>query len=211
MATSTSARIIPVDQSINYWDRYCDPRTVNFWLMSNGPWKLAGFTIAYLAIIVFGQRWMRKRKPYVLRTPMLIYNITMVIINGYFLYESLLWLNFGQRLFDFKFPSINDRSSNTMHIINMFYYYQWTKFVDYFDTFFFILRKKDRQLTALHIYHHISVPIIGWISSWVCLLKFFFKTSKIKTNEYFFLFLFKSKKKNHRQIQQCLYLVYLQC
>lgn len=169
MSSSTSARIIPVDHSVNYWDRYCDPRTVDFWLISNGPWKLAIFTGAYLAIVFIGQRWMRTRKPYELRTPMFIYNIILVTINGYFLFESLLWINFGLRLFDFKFPSSQDRSTNAMHIVHMFYYYQWTKFIDYFDTFFFILRKKDRQLTALHIYHHISVPIIGWISSWVCL------------------------------------------
>ncbi|KAH7643089.1 fatty acid elongase 1-like protein [Dermatophagoides farinae] len=166
MSSSTSARIIPVDHSVNYWDRYCDPRTVDFWLISNGPWKLATFTGAYLAIVFIGQRWMRTRKPYELRTPMFIYNIILVTINGYFLFESLLWINFGIRLFDFKFPSSQDRSVNAMHIVHMFYYYQWTKFIDYFDTFFFILRKKDRQLTALHIYHHISVPIIGWISSW---------------------------------------------
>lgn len=173
MSSSTSARIIPVDQSVNYWDRYCDPRTVNFWLMSNGPWKLAGFTIGYLLIVIFGQRWMRTRKPYGLRTPMLIYNILMVIINAYFLYESLLWLNFGVRLLDFKFPSYQDHSPMAKHIIEMFYYYQWTKFIDYFDTFFFILRKKHRQLTLLHLYHHISVPIIGWISSWVCSFNLF--------------------------------------
>ena len=156
-----------------FWNRKCDPRTVNFWLMSGGPWKLLMFTFGYIVVVVFGTRLMRPRKPFELRSPMLIYNILLVLINGFFLYEALVWTSFGSRLLDFRFPSPNNRSKEAMRIVNMFYYYQWTKFLDYFDTFFFILRKKENQLSILHIYHHISVPIIGWISSWVSSLQVF--------------------------------------
>ena len=107
-----------------YWDGACDPRTVHFWLMSHGPWKLLLFTIAYIAIVFFGTHAMRNRKPFELRGPMLIYNIALVLINGYFLYESLVWIRFGSRLLDFRFPSPNDRTKETMRIVNMFYYYQ---------------------------------------------------------------------------------------
>ncbi|KAH9399492.1 Elongation of very long chain fatty acids protein 7 [Tyrophagus putrescentiae] len=150
-----------------YWDSTCDPRAVHFWLMSGGPWKLLALTAAYIAIVVFGSRLMRGQAPLELRTPMLVYNVLMVAINGYFLYEALTWIGFGARLLDFRFPSPADRSPEAMRIVNSFNLYFWTKFVDYFDTFFFILRKKNRQVTTLHIYHHISVPIIGWISSWI--------------------------------------------
>lgn len=151
----------------NYFDSNCDPRTVDFWLMSNGPWKLIAITFAYIALVVGGKRFMRDRKPYECKVPMMIYNLTMVAINAFFLYDALRWTKFGARLLDFRFPSSSDRSAEAMHNVNMFYLYQWTKFVDYFDTFFFVLRKKDRQISALHIYHHISVPFVGWISSWV--------------------------------------------
>lgn len=150
-----------------YWDDGCDPRSVHFWLMSGGPGKLATITFAYIGIVYFGIRFMRDRKPFELRNSMLSYNIIMVVINAYFLHESLVWTNFGSRLLDFHFPSSLDRSLEAMRIVDMFYYYQWTKFVDYFDTFFFILRKKNRQVSVLHVYHHISVPIIGWISAWI--------------------------------------------
>lgn len=167
--SSSSSTILPVKDvdSSNYWNKQCDPRTVNFWLMSNGPWKLSLFTIGYLLTLYFGKKWMKNRPPYQLRLPMLIYNIILVVINFYFLLESLNWIEYGYKLLDFKFPSAADRSPKTMRIVNMFYYYQWTKFIDYFDSFFFILRKKEKQLSVLHVYHHISVPIIGWISSWV--------------------------------------------
>ena len=151
----------------NYWDQTCDPRVVDYWLMSNGPGKLISFLFAYIFIVYAGGMFMKNRKPMELRTPMLVYNVSMVVINFYFLIDSLIWIQFGYRLMEFRFPSPHDRSPQAMHIVNMFYYYQWTKFIDFFDTFFFVLRKKSKQLTVLHIYHHISVPIIGWVSSWV--------------------------------------------
>ena len=134
-----------------YWDSTCDPRAVHFWLMSGGPWKLLALTAAYIAIVVFGSRLMRGQAPLELRTPMLVYNVLMVAINGYFLYEALTWIGFGARLLDFRFPSPVDRSPEAMRIVNSFNLYFWTKFVDYFDTFFFILRKKNRQVrTAVY-------------------------------------------------------------
>lgn len=150
-----------------YWDQSCDPRIVNYWLMSNGPGKLVGFIFVYVFILYAGSKVMQNRKPMELRISMLIYNTLMVVINFFFLLESLAWIQYGYRLLDFRFPSPLDRSKSTMRIVDMFYYYQWTKFVDFFDSFFFVFRKKHRQLSILHVYHHISVPIIGWVSSWV--------------------------------------------
>ncbi|XP_054159326.1 elongation of very long chain fatty acids protein 1-like [Oppia nitens] len=168
--TATSAQ---TDYGIDYyrhqyWDDRCDPRTVDLPLMNGGPWNLAAILLVYFVFVTkIGPKWMANRKPYELRLPMLIYNIVMVAINAYFLYESLIWIEFGPRLFNFKFPDNREQSEATMRVVRMFHYYMFTKFIDFFDTFFFVLRKKDNQITVLHIYHHVSVPIIGWISAWV--------------------------------------------
>lgn len=114
--------------------------------MSGGPWKLILILCGYIAIIVFGKRIMQNRKAFELRETMLVYNILMVLINGYFLYEALIWVRFGARLLDFRFPSPNDRSQEAIRQVTMFNLYFWTKFVDFFDTFIFIARKKDRQV-----------------------------------------------------------------
>jgi len=157
-----------------YWNKHCDPRTVNFWLMNGGPWKLLAISFGYLLTIVAGIRFMRNRKPIEIRVPMFVYNVAMIAINAYFLYKSLWWTNYGKDLFNFDFPSPYDRSSRAEGIINLYYYYHLSKFIDYFDTFFFILRKKNNQISSLHVYHHFSVPIVGWVSNWVrigtCLL-----------------------------------------
>ncbi len=39
-----------------------------------------------------------------------------------------------------------------------------SRFVDLLDTVFFALRKKESQITSLHLYHHTVVPILCWVS-----------------------------------------------
>ena len=43
----------------------------------------------------------------------------------------------------------------------MFYF---SKFIEFLDTLFFILRKKNNQVTFLHVYHHATMPFIWWIA-----------------------------------------------
>ena len=43
----------------------------------------------------------------------------------------------------------------------MFYF---SKLVEFMDTIFFILRKKNSQITFLHVYHHVTMPFIWWIA-----------------------------------------------
>ena len=38
-----------------------------------------------------------------------------------------------------------------------------SKFADWFDTFFYVLRKKESHINFLHLYHHISVPTFGYL------------------------------------------------
>ena len=39
-----------------------------------------------------------------------------------------------------------------------------SRFLDLADTTFFVLRKKNTQLTFLHVYHHTIVPFLCWMS-----------------------------------------------
>ena len=43
------------------------------------------------------------------------------------------------------------------HILRVYYA---QKFLEYGDTLFFILRTRFRQLTVLHVYHHVSITLV---------------------------------------------------
>jgi hypothetical protein len=42
------------------------------------------------------------------------------------------------------------------------YVYFLAKISELLDTVFFVLRKKDNQVTFLHLYHHTVMPMISW-------------------------------------------------
>lgn len=43
------------------------------------------------------------------------------------------------------------------------YAYFICKLIELLDTVFFVLRKKHRQVSFLHVYHHAMMPICAWI------------------------------------------------
>lgn len=49
-----------------------------------------------------------------------------------------------------------------MLIANGCHTYFLLKVADLMDTIFFVLRKKDRQITFLHLYHHTGMVILTW-------------------------------------------------
>ncbi|XP_028173629.1 elongation of very long chain fatty acids protein 7-like, partial [Ostrinia furnacalis] len=42
------------------------------------------------------------------------------------------------------------------------YIYFLAKISELLDTVFFVIRKKERQITFLHLYHHTVMPMISW-------------------------------------------------
>lgn len=74
-----------------YWQENGDPRSNGLPLIREGPWPTLFVIGIYLFFVTrMGPSMMRKREPYQLRWPMLIYNTLMVIINGYFLIQSMV-------------------------------------------------------------------------------------------------------------------------
>ncbi|KYQ50703.1 Elongation of very long chain fatty acids protein 4, partial [Trachymyrmex zeteki] len=49
-------------------------------------------------------------------------------------------------------------------ITRCLWYYFLLKILDYVETGIFVLRKKDTQVTALHLYHHVSTFLLAWIT-----------------------------------------------
>jgi hypothetical protein len=47
-------------------------------------------------------------------------------------------------------------------VINIYWVFLASKIVEFMDTAFMILRKKQNQVTFLHVFHHVSVLNIWW-------------------------------------------------
>lgn len=152
-----------------YWNEYGDPRTAKYTIMTSiGP--LLSLLAVYASFVLFlGPRLMRNRKPLSLKSALLVYNFIMTFWNAYFFYRVILVdYNYGLDMFNMKFPSFTDQSPAVQSKISLGHMYLISKLFDLLDTVFFVLRKKNSQITWLHFYHHLTVPFFGWVHFRLC-------------------------------------------
>lgn len=139
-----------------------DPRTIDWFLIRNpGPLLMILASYLYFSMSA-GPRYMRDKKPYELKYPMILYNVGQVIISLYLFYEALIsgWL------FDYSYtcqPVDYSDNPKALRMARAVHLYFLTKLVELLDTVFFVLRKKNRQISVLHLFHHTLMPICGWI------------------------------------------------
>ncbi|KPI98130.1 Elongation of very long chain fatty acids protein AAEL008004, partial [Papilio xuthus] len=139
-----------------------DPRTENWWLMS-GPGPLLTLLATYLYFCTsVGPRYMRDRKPFSLKQPIIVYNITQILMSIFLVYEGLVsgWWN------DYNFscqPVDYSYDPKAFRMAGAVWWYFFAKIIELLDTVFFVLRKKNRQISFLHLYHHTMMPICAWI------------------------------------------------
>ncbi|XP_013177609.1 PREDICTED: elongation of very long chain fatty acids protein 7-like [Papilio xuthus] len=119
----------------------------------------------YLVFVLkIGPALMTKREPFKLNTTLLLYNGIQVIISVYLVQRYLMnILNFGLLP---KKCYIQDVEHRNNILIGIWLYFA-AKVTELLDTIFFVLRKKDNQVTFLHLYHH-SIMMIG---TW-CYIKY---------------------------------------
>lgn len=104
---------------------------------------------------------MANRKPFKLEKTLIVYNILQVIASIYIFYEGLdaAWL----RHYSWRCQPVDfSEKPEAMRVARGCYIYFIAKITELLDTVFFVVRKKDRQITFLHLYHHTVMPLISW-------------------------------------------------
>ena len=130
-------------------------------------WSLPSFfSVAYLAMVFFGQRMMANRKEFQIKHYIFTYNLYQCILNLWcvlaMIYEvcqnpwfKSWWGNYSQ-------PGIGG-----FRISFLVWIHYNNKYVELLDTLFMVLRKKNNQISFLHCYHHI---LLLW--AWFIVCKF---------------------------------------
>lgn len=148
----------------DYWEEIADPRISKFALVSSGPTNVLLIIAFYILLVkVIVPRLMQNRDPFSLRKTLIFYNLSLVYINAKIFIHLLGKIDYGRIFLQTKFQDPADLSPEVLEELDLGFWCWMTKFVDLFDTLFFVLRKKDRQITFLHLYHHSFVPILGWM------------------------------------------------
>ncbi|XP_011151304.2 elongation of very long chain fatty acids protein AAEL008004 [Harpegnathos saltator] len=145
-------------------DHLVDPRTKDFFLIET-LWRLPLLAIIYVYSTCFLlPKFMEKREPYKLDRILQIYNVLQIIFNMYLFYLTLnlAWL----RGYSFNCEPVDPSyTSNAIQIARGVWCYFMLKVVDLLNTFFFVLRKKQSQVSFLHVYHHFGMVMITWVGT----------------------------------------------
>ena len=110
-----------------------------------GPWLPVTIAVIYLiAAVWIGPKLMRGREPFKLNLLIRIYNLINIIVNAIWFLAAMF---FTRGLVDCWFcrPFYFANHHNTLIGVSLSYMY--LKIFDLFDTVFFVLRKKDRQVS----------------------------------------------------------------
>ncbi|CAI6344551.1 unnamed protein product [Macrosiphum euphorbiae] len=151
-----------IDRYINLVDSISDPR-VNDWPLMDSPFPTLIMVITYLYIVTYlGPKVMANRKPFKLNNILVWYNAGQVIFSLVMLWEHLMsgWL------LDYSYkcqPVDYSHNPTALRMANLCWWYYISKLTEFVDTAFFVLRKKDNQISLLHLYHHSLTPIETWI------------------------------------------------
>nr|AER58183.1 Elovl5 [Solea senegalensis] len=149
-------------------DSWLGPRDqrVRGWLLLDDYPPTFALTVMYLLIVWMGPKYMQHRQPYSCRGLLVLYNLGLTLLSFYMFYELVSAVWHGG--YNFYCQDIHSAPEVDKKVIKVLWWYYFSKVIEFMDTFFFILRKNNHQITFLHIYHHASMLNIWWfVMNWI--------------------------------------------
>ncbi|CAL1544807.1 unnamed protein product [Lymnaea stagnalis] len=140
-----------------------DPRCDGYPLLDS-PDKMFVLIGLYLLAVWQGPKWMVPYKPWDLKNTIIVYNFAMVLLSSYISLASLygIYRAGGYSIFcdGMDKYQFNDDSGLYVSVGWLFFI---SKLIEFLDTIFFVLRKKNSQITFLHVYHHATMTVFTWL------------------------------------------------
>lgn len=138
-----------------------DPR-VTPWLFMESPGPTITLIFLYVIFVKkIGPAWMMDKKPYDLRYPMFLYNLVLVFTNFYLILETFRVLLGPSHSWTCRIDPDKD-NPDSLRLAELGWWFFFMKFIEFADTIFFVLRKKNKHISTLHVVHHAVVPIAVW-------------------------------------------------
>uniref|UniRef100_A0A8C8K5Z0 Elongation of very long chain fatty acids protein n=1 Tax=Oncorhynchus tshawytscha TaxID=74940 RepID=A0A8C8K5Z0_ONCTS len=138
---------------------------VRGWLLLDSYLPTLSFTIVYLLIVYLGPKYTRNRPSYSLKGVLLVYNFSVSMLSLYMLVEVSCSKTNRYRL---QCLGLHEAGEADVRVAKVLWWYYFSKLIEFLDTMFFVLRKKNSQITFLQVYHHASMFNIWWsVLNWI--------------------------------------------
>ncbi|MEE6464988.1 hypothetical protein FKM82_006427 [Ascaphus truei] len=158
-----------LDQEVNAFVDYLfgprDPR-VKGWLMLDSYLPTLFMTGLYFFSIWLGTKYMKNRPAFSLRGHLIVYNLGVTLLSLYMLIELIL--STWQGGYNLQCQNLDSAGEADIRVAKVLWWYYFSKAIEFMDTMFFVLRKKNSQITFLHVYHHATMFNIWWcVLNWI--------------------------------------------
>ncbi|XP_041632831.1 very long chain fatty acid elongase F isoform X2 [Drosophila kikkawai] len=132
-------------------------------VLADSPWPILTILAVYLLFVLkLGKIFMENRKPYDLKRVLMFYNLFQVAYNGLY-FGGIFYYMFIKQICNLRCLETFPQDHEHKQVERIFHAaYLLNKVLDLMDTVFFILRKSYKQVTFLHIYHHVLVAFAGF-------------------------------------------------
>jgi len=124
------------------------------------PFHVALIVTGYILSVVVGKSIMKNRKPLSLKAFSLMHNAFLTLLSLYMSVEAArqAYLSnfslFGNAVVE------GDAGIPMVRVLWIFYF---SKIFEFIDTWIMIMKKNDRQITFLHLYHHTTIFVVWYI------------------------------------------------
>lgn len=168
--------------SFGYFPLFLVTAVESWPLMGSPAPLLLTFATYLLFVLSVGPRYMKDRKPMNLNFFTRGYNIFQVIACVYFIsWASNRGINFNST---WKCITNRKDAEERFELDQKSWLFLMLRLIELVETVIFVLRKKQNQVSSLHIYHHLSTVVLLW-----SFLKY--SPSKLKGSKKFIISVFK--------------------
>ncbi|XP_039591613.1 ELOVL fatty acid elongase 8b [Polypterus senegalus] len=145
------------DWALQNGDERTDP-----WFLVYSPAPVTTVFFMYLFVVWFGPKLMENRKAFDLKAVLITYNFSLVGLSSYMFYEFLVTSLLANYSYLCQPVDYSSSSKLGIRMAKVCWWFYISKVVELLDTVFFILRKKNNQITFLHVYHHCTMIFNWW-------------------------------------------------
>ncbi|XP_030388260.1 elongation of very long chain fatty acids protein AAEL008004 isoform X2 [Scaptodrosophila lebanonensis] len=131
-------------------------------IMSTPCFMVSVLAIYLVTVIYLGPRFMRRRQPFDLKPIIILHNVIQVLSCIYTVNEILQITGYQILLF-WKCSLVPETHELLERHFKLSYFLFWLKISELIETVIFVLRKKQNQITKLHVFHHIATVTLIYL------------------------------------------------
>ncbi|XP_054274964.1 elongation of very long chain fatty acids protein AAEL008004-like [Macrosteles quadrilineatus] len=137
---------------------------VDSWPLMSSPWPVLSIVSFYLYFVLqLGPALMKTKPAFDLKYVMIVYNFYQVVFSTWMCFRLFTTDRAIQYMIQHGCQPLSKEHNPVQDPLReAAWFYFVSKLIELLDTVFFVLRKKQSQVTFLHVYHHSNLAISTW-------------------------------------------------